>query len=561
MGTSLPSPTGPTGGRRSGSGGLTPSLQDGGQATRSSHRWVVYTTLFLVLLIGSLLARELTWHRAPELQPLLDLANALLALTVGAMALIRHYSEPDAMLLLIGTGFLGTAFLDGYRTVITLAWVSSPLPSEAPARLPWASTASQLLLSLLLLVSWYFWPREARLGQKGHIREQGVYLAVGTLTLASILFLAFVRLPTAFHPQFLFHQPQELVAAAFFGFALIGYLRKGRWRDDSFEHWLVMGLIVEFAGRMFMSFSGRPLDAMGTLAHLLEAVGSLLVLIGLLIDIHQLYRSAENTAKTLALRTEELERSERDLEEQAGRLRRTAERLGASNRELEQFASIAAHDLLEPLRTIRAFGERLTAGSAEQLGERGREYLRRMNDGATRMGALIDGLLAYSRISTRALPYKAVDLTHVANKALSDLEVDGGRVEIGDLPTVHGDPDQLYRMILNLIGNALKFRHPDRPPVVRIYGRELDGDPDSAGPWCEIVVEDDGIGFAPEYAERIFGVFERLHGAGEYEGTGIGLAVCRRIAERHGGGITAEGRPGEGATFTVRLPVNHSPKE
>ena len=224
----------------------------------------------------------------------------------------------------------------------------------------------------------------------------------------------------------------------------------------------------------------------------------------------------------------------------------TAERLEASNRELEQFASIAAHDLQEPLRKIRAFGERLTVSATEQLGERERDYLNRMNDGATRMSALIDGLLAYSRISTHALPFKAVDLREIAENALSDLEVDGGRVEIGDLPTVSGDADQLYRMMLNLIGNALKFRHPDRPPVVRIHGREVNGDSDSAGPWYEIVVEDDGIGFAPEYSGRIFGVFERLHGAGEYEGTGIGLAVCRRIAEQHGGGITAVGRARRG---------------
>ena len=524
------------------------------------HRWVIYAVLSLLLLIGSLLAREFAWRSSPELQPLLDMAAALLALTAGTMALIRHYSEPDAMLLLVGTGLLGTAFLGGYRAVIAWAWVSSPLPSRASSRLEWAWTASWVLLSLFLLASWYIWRRETRRAQKGHIREKGVYLAVGILTLAAVLLLTVVKLPNAYPAGFLFRRPQELMAAVLLGLTLIGYLRKGEWRRSPFEHWLIMGLIVGLTSQMLMSFSGQLFDAMGTAAHLLEATGYVLVLVGLLIDMHQLYRVAEGTAKTLALRTDELERSKRGLEEKAGELQLTAERLEASNRELAQFASIAAHDLQEPLRKIRAFGDRLTASATEQLGERERDYLNRMTDGAMRMSALIDGLLAYSRINTHALPFKAVDLSETVKNALSDLEVYGGRVEIGDLATVDGDADQLYRMMLNLIGNALKFRHPDRPPVVRIHGREVNGDSDAAGPWYEIVVEDDGIGFAPEYSGRIFGVFERLHGAGEYEGTGIGLAVCLRIAERHGGRITAVGKPGEGATFTVRLPMNHPPR-
>ena len=141
---------------------------------------------------------------------------------------------------------------------------------------------------------------------------------MGILTLAAVLLLTVVKLPNAYPPGLLFRRPQELMAAALLGLTLIGYLRKGEWRRSPFEHWLIMGLIVGLTSQMLMSFSGQLFDAMGTAAHLLEATGYVLVLVGLLIDMHQLYRVAEGTAKTLALRTDELERSKRDLEEQAG---------------------------------------------------------------------------------------------------------------------------------------------------------------------------------------------------------------------------------------------------
>jgi light-regulated signal transduction histidine kinase (bacteriophytochrome) len=153
-------------------------------------------------------------------------------------------------------------------------------------------------------------------------------------------------------------------------------------------------------------------------------------------------------------------------------------------------------------------------------------------------------------------------LTLVARDVISDLEVQinetSARVEVGHLPTVDADRAQMYQLLQNLVGNAIKFRHADRAPRVRISGRVLNGADGASDANCEVAVEDNGIGFEEDYRDRIFVVFQRLHTREAYAGTGIGLAVCRKIVDRHGGSITAHSQPGQGSTFTVRLPVTQS---
>lgn len=220
-------------------------------------------------------------------------------------------------------------------------------------------------------------------------------------------------------------------------------------------------------------------------------------------------------------------------------LTRQAQELKRSNDELQQFAYVASHDLLEPLRKIQSFGDRLKAKSEGTLGEEGRDSLQRMQ-------GLINDLLTLSRVTTRGQAFGPVDLGAVARAVVSDLEVQveqtGGRVEVGDLPTLEADETQMRQLLQNLIHNGLKF-HREAPPVVRVYGR-VQGSPLEAQ--CQIFVEDNGIGFEEKFADRIFGVFQRLHGRSEYEGSGIGLPICRKIAERHGGGHHGQERAGAG---------------
>jgi light-regulated signal transduction histidine kinase (bacteriophytochrome) len=237
--------------------------------------------------------------------------------------------------------------------------------------------------------------------------------------------------------------------------------------------------------------------------------------------------------------------------------------LARSNEELQQFAFIASHDLQEPLRKIKTFGERLQITCRDSLNEQGRDYLQKMQNAALRMQTLIEGLLTLSRVTTRAQPYVPVNLTQIIQEVLSDLEVriqqTQGQIEVGELSIIQADPLQMRQLLQNLIGNALKFHRQNQPPVIKIYGQFLnnhiqDFSVDNA--YYQIIVEDNGIGFAEKYLDRIFHVFQRLHGRSEYEGTGIGLAICRKIIERHHGTITAQSQPGQGSKFIITLPIH-----
>jgi light-regulated signal transduction histidine kinase (bacteriophytochrome) len=176
------------------------------------------------------------------------------------------------------------------------------------------------------------------------------------------------------------------------------------------------------------------------------------------------------------------------------------------------------------------------------------------------MRTLIDDLLAFSRVIRSAEPFRPVSLTQITREVLGDLEVriekSAARVEVGDLPTIEADATQMRQLLLNLIGNALKFQPAGVRPLIQVRGRTITST--SGEESCELTVQDNGIGFEPQYADKIFVVFQRLHGRGEYEGTGVGLAICRRITDRHEGTIVAQSKPGEGATFIVTLPVHQS---
>jgi PAS domain S-box-containing protein len=248
-------------------------------------------------------------------------------------------------------------------------------------------------------------------------------------------------------------------------------------------------------------------------------------------------------------------------------LAKKAAELARSNAELEQFAFVASHDLQEPLRKIQAFGDRLKGKCDEAQLSEGRDYLERMQSAAARMQTLINDLLTFSRVISASQPFAPVDLGAIVKGVLSDLEVrieqTKAQVEVGPLPTIDGDPMQMRQLLQNLIGNALKFQPPGNQPIVRINAQVIKrssavvGEPGQEEEICELTVQDNGIGFEEKYMDKIFAVFQRLHGRNEYEGTGVGLAVCRRITDRHGGTISAKSKPGEGATFIVHLPVHH----
>jgi len=230
--------------------------------------------------------------------------------------------------------------------------------------------------------------------------------------------------------------------------------------------------------------------------------------------------------------------------------KRAVEALERSNADLSEFAYIVSHDLQEPLRMVTGYCGLLEKRYGDQLDSKAGEFMSFIHDGAKRMELLIRDLLAYSRVQTKASPFFQIDLERVCNDAVVNLEVSiresGAEVTVGKLPELRADPTQLVQVFQNLIGNAIKFRG-EEPPKVQVSA-ELE-----EGKWT-IRVSDNGIGIAPQYIERIFRVFQRLHTQSEYPGTGIGLAICRKVVERHGGQLWVESEEGRGSTFCFSLP-------
>jgi two-component system sensor kinase FixL len=239
--------------------------------------------------------------------------------------------------------------------------------------------------------------------------------------------------------------------------------------------------------------------------------------------------------------------------------------LERSNRELRDFLYATSHHLQEPLRKVQTFSSRMQTSYGKLLDERGRGYLARTQNTAARMQALINALQTHMQVTTQPHPFEPVDLTQAVSQVVSDLNVRiekaGARVEVEGLPTIDADPTQMRQLLHNLIDNALKFHREDSPPVVKVRTHAGFGETLSANGHFQIVVEDNGIGFDDRHVDRIFQVFQRLHGRSDYEGTGIGLATCRKIVERHGGSISAQSAPGQGARFIVSLPLRQERRE
>jgi PAS domain S-box-containing protein len=256
-------------------------------------------------------------------------------------------------------------------------------------------------------------------------------------------------------------------------------------------------------------------------------------------------------------------------------LREYTRKLQLSNRELQDFAFVASHDLQEPLRKVQAFSDRLASKFSSELGANGLDYLQRMQGASHRMQNLITDLLSFSRITTQAKPFVKSDLNKIISEVISDLEIKieetNAQIVIEDLPNFDMETIQMRQLFQNLIGNALKFSRPDISPIIKIWSEVSDQDAnnikntdytdseeltaDIPQNHCRIFVEDNGIGFDEKYLDRIFTVFQRLHGRAEYEGSGVGLAVCRKIVERHNGHLTAKSEPNCGATFIITLPL------
>lgn len=266
-----------------------------------------------------------------------------------------------------------------------------------------------------------------------------------------------------------------------------------------------------------------------------------------------------STAVERALRESENRRArrkaEQELNESHALLQKYTQKLEQSNKELEHFATIASHDLQAPLRKVRAFGDMLKNSDAERLSPDGKDYLERMLKATERMQLLITDLLDLSRINRKGKPFEETDLNQVASQVLDELleyrRAVKGQVEVEPLCTIDADPSQMHQLLKNLIENGLKFHKTNEAPTVRVSTEFIKEDGQT---FCCIHVKDNGIGIKEEYQDKIFEIFQRLHGMDAYPGTGIGLALVKKIVERHEGTVMVQSTMGEGSIFTVRMP-------
>ena len=240
----------------------------------------------------------------------------------------------------------------------------------------------------------------------------------------------------------------------------------------------------------------------------------------------------------------------------AEQLKSYAIELQRNNKELEDFDFIASHDLQEPLRKITTFGDRLIEKTVD-LDEHSRDYIERMGKSARRMKRFIEDLLLYSKVTTKQKPFELVDLEKKVKTVCEEMDhiihSTHAVVNISNLPTIEGDNNQIHQLIVNLIFNSFKYKSEGKPPIINIFGKKKENN------YWEISIQDNGIGFDEKYADRIFKPFQRLHGRSKYEGSGLGLTICKKIVERHNGTISALSKPGVGTTFILTLPEKQPP--
>ncbi len=342
----------------------------------------------------------------------------------------------------------------------------------------------------------------------------------------------------------------------------LAIVRSGIGRDlyrDIFSHFSELKA-SEVARRDALFSQLKKIQKESVATFVVSGLTSALLLLGMMVLARVNMRNEDKLRRSLEQQNERLSEQ---VTARTQELTLYAEELSRSNRELEDFAFVASHDLQEPLRKIRAFGDRLMSNYASQLAGKGEDYIIRMQLAAERMSNLINDLLEFSRITTRGKEFKEVDLTGLVDEIVGDLEVaieeSDAQIEVCELPKVTGDPGQLYQLFLNLLSNAIKFRKPDTAPHIKLDYQLVthsDAVTEEQIESHEFVLADNGIGFDQEFADKIFVPFQRLHGRSEYKGTGIGLAVCRRIVERHGGQITAVSEQGLGAKFIIIIPVD-----
>ena len=527
-------------------------------------RILQYIALAVALVVAAIWAHSRTWRGDAELHTLLELGAALLALTAGAMSLVRYYAKKSSAFLLLGSCFLGTGVLDAYHGLITSSFLQGHTPSALSGLTAWSGAVPRVFMSLLLCVSLLEWRKRRRRGEQ-QMNEGLVYTLVAMWAVASFTFFALVTVKPVYYPNFALHRPSQLAQALFFGIALSGYLWKGDWKKNQFEHCLVLALIAATASDFgYIEFYRSLYDAQFIAGHVLKILAYLFILFGLFSNTYSIFKEVAQDATILELRvlerTAELQSEIAVRQTAQAKLQQAILVAEAASHAKGEFLANMSHEIRTPLNAVIGMTDLVL--DTELSGEQ-QEYLKTVKLSGESLLALINDILDFSKIEARKMELDETDFDLHENiegtmKTLA-LRADEKGVELlcdlaTDLPpVVRGDPTRLRQVVLNVVSNAIKFT--SKGEVVLKVEKLA---PQSSDNLLHFIVTDTGIGIPPEKQKSIFEPFLQADNSTtrNFGGTGLGLTICTRLVAMMDGTIWVNSEVGKGTQlhFTVRMP-------
>ena len=559
-----------------------------------SRKFLFFSLFFAALVTAAILLHRVPWRGNTELHTLLETSATVQAFFAGAMALVRYYSKRDPEFLFIGSGFLGTGILDAYHTALTSNFLADHAPSALSALTPWSGLASDLFLSIVIAATLVFF-RQTSNGsnvRSGRIRETIIYASAALWMLATFLLFAFARLPSAYYRDFFIHRPGELAPAILFAIVAAHRIRARVWAKQKFEFWFVLFLLASIAGHAaYMAFSASLFDTLYIAAHILKNIAFLFVLVGLFSSMYSVFKREAIESLHLAVvnqsledqiaarqkveeqlrqahaelearvrsRTSELAHANESLQTEILERRRAEQTAEAASKSKSEFLANMSHEIRTPLNGIIGMAD---LALETELTTEQRECLDTIKLSGDALLVVINDILDFSKIEAGKIDLEILDfdlreLLEGTLKTLA-LRADQKGLELlceiaPDVPlVVQGDSARLRQIIVNLLGNAIKFTSKGEVALNVSIDEQH-----SEHTVLHFAVRDTGIGIPSDKLHSIFDPFTQADSSTtrKFGGTGLGLSISMRLVQMMGGRIWVNTELGKGTEFHFVTPL------